>query len=108
VTSLLPAPGGSPGNDVLRAAVLHRLDLLDRAAGHADPATLLPLARAELNRLADGWRRLLRAHHADESGRCAACRPGLLARRWPCPVWRTAHEQLLGESLPRRTRRGPA
>ncbi|GAB3458770.1 hypothetical protein [Actinophytocola sediminis] len=93
-----------PGTDVVRQAVLHQLDMLDRAAGHADPSTLLPLARAELNRLADGWRVLLRSHRGDETGRCVACRPGLRARRWPCPVWRSAHEQLIGDGLPRRPR----
>lgn len=91
----------------IRDAVLHRLDLLDRAAGHADPSTLLPLARTELHRLADGWRRLLRTHRADESSRCVACHHGLRARRWPCPVWRAAHEQLIGEGLPHRERTRP-
>lgn len=96
-----------PGDDTLRQAVLHRLDMLDRAADHGDPSTLLPLARTELNRLADGWRVLLSSHHTDEDGRCAACRPGLRARRWPCPVWRSAHEQLIGEGLPHRERTRP-
>jgi len=93
--------------DSLRAAVLHRLDMLDRAAGHADASTLLPLARRELHRLADGWRLLLKSHRVDEDGRCAACHHGLRARRWPCPVWRSAHEQLIGEGPPHRERTGP-
>lgn len=96
-----------PGHDALRKAVLNQLDMLDRAAGHADPSTLLPMARAELNRLANGWRGLLKSHRADETGRCTTCRPGLRARRWPCPVWRTAHEQLIGEGLPHRARTQP-
>lgn len=90
--------------DHVRRAVLHHLDVLDRAVDHADPPTLLPLARTELHRLVDGWRRLLSSHRADASGRCAACRRGLLARRRPCPVWRLAHQQLI-EDAPRRTRR---
>ncbi|OLF18896.1 hypothetical protein [Actinophytocola xanthii] len=91
--------------DNLRRAVLHRLDVLERAVDHADPSTLLPLARTELDRLVTGWRRLLRSHGADESGRCAACSRGILARRRPCPVWRLAHQQLLDEGPPHRARR---
>ncbi|HEV2783803.1 MAG TPA: hypothetical protein VGX25_30825 [Actinophytocola sp.] len=94
-------------HDSVRDAVLRRLDLLDRAAGHADPRTLLPLARVELNRLADGWRLLLTVHQRDEEGRCRACPAGLRGRRWPCPVWRMAHEQLIGEGVPHRRRTRP-
>jgi hypothetical protein len=91
--------------DHLRRAVLHHLDVLERAVDQADPPTLLPLARTELHRLVDGWRRLLHSHRADGSGRCAACRRGLLGRRRPCPIWRLAHQQLLEEGPPRRPRR---
>jgi hypothetical protein len=87
--------------------VLHRLDMVDRAACHAEPSALLPLARTELRRLADGWRRLLTTHRADPEGRCEACRQGRRARRWPCQVWRSAHEQLIGEGLPHRARPYP-
>jgi hypothetical protein len=105
-----------------RRAVLHRLDMLDRAAGQADPSTLLPLARTELRRMADCWRLLLTSHRADEDGRCQACdseyhrehgrharrgRFGLGGTRWPCQVWRCAHEQLIGEGLPHRARPNP-
>ncbi len=86
-----------PPMDDTRRAVLSRLDTLDRVAGQADPSTLLPLARTELRRLADGWRRLLTAHCAGPDGRCAGCRQGIRARRWPCHVWRSAHEQLIGD-----------
>jgi hypothetical protein len=92
-------------DDTVRRAVLHRLDMLDRAAGHADASTLLPLARRELNRLADGWRLLLTTHCVEPDGRCAACRLG--RRRWPCSVWRSAHEQLIGDGLPHRARTYP-
>lgn len=95
-----------PTDDTVRSAVLHRLDMLDRAAGQAEPSTLLPLARTELARLADGWRLLLQTHRADEAGRCQACQRGR-SRRWPCPVWRSAHEQLIGEGLPHRARPHP-
>ncbi len=93
--------------DDTRRAVLARLAALDEVAGKADPSTLLPLARTELRRLADGWRRLLTAHRADADGRCATCRTGVRARRWPCQVWRAAHEQLIGEGLPHRQRPYP-
>jgi len=91
-------------DDTVRRAVLSRLDMLDRAADHADPSTLLPLARTELHRLADCWRLLLRTHQVDPDGRCEGCRR---PRRWPCQVWRSAHEQLIGEGLPHRARTGP-
>ncbi len=93
--------------DDTRRAVLARLAALDEVAGKADPSTLLPLARTELRRLADGWRRLLTAHRMDEGGRCTTCRTGVRARRWPCQVWRAAHEQLIGEGLPHRQRAHP-
>jgi hypothetical protein len=94
-------------DDTVRRAVLHRLDMLDRAAGHADASTLLPLARTELRRLADGWRLLLKTHGADPDGGCHACRQGTRSRRWPCPVWRSAHEQLIGDGLSHRVRTYP-
>lgn len=90
-----------------RRAVLNFLAAVDRAADQTDPAKLLPLARTELRRLADSWRRLLTAHRADENGRCATCRTGSRARRWPCQVWRAAHEQLIGEGVPHRRRLHP-
>jgi len=93
--------------DDTRRAVMARLAALDEVAGKADPSTLLPLARTELRRLADGWRRLLAVHRADEDGRCAACRTRIRARRWPCQVWRAAHEQLIGEGVPHRQRTHP-
>lgn len=95
------------GMDDTRRAVLARLATLDEVAGKGEPSTLLPLARTELRRLADGWRRLLSAHHADPDGRCASCRTRIRARRWPCQVWRAAHEQLIGEGVPHRTRPRP-
>lgn len=91
-------------HDTIRDAVLRRLDLLDLAADTADASTLLPLARTEINRLADGWRLLLTVHQRDEEGRCRACPPGLRGRRWPCQVWKMAHEQLIGEGMSHRTR----
>lgn len=94
-------------DSTVRFAVLRRLDMLDRAAGTADATALLPLARVELHRLAHGWRLLLSGHRADEDGRCTTCRTRLRARRWPCHVWRAAHQQLIGDGMPHRARTYP-
>jgi hypothetical protein len=97
-------------HDTVRDAVLRRLDLLDNAADAGDPRTLLPLARSEINRLAECWRLLLEVHRCDEEGRCQACsedRHGRRAVRWPCQVWQTAHEQLIGEGVPHGERTRP-
>lgn len=91
----------------LRAAVLRRLDLLDQVAENADWQTLLPLARTELNRLADGWRLLLEVHRPDENSRCVACPPRMRGRRWPCQVWRLAHRHLIGDGQERSERHRP-
>jgi hypothetical protein len=94
-------------DESLRAAVLRRLDLLDQVADSGDPETLVPLARSEISRLADGWRLLLTVHQPGPDRRCAACPRGWRGRRWPCQVWRMAHEHLIGEGLPHRERRRP-
>jgi hypothetical protein len=96
-----------PMDDVLRAAVLRRLDLLDQVAEQGDPATLLPLARSEISRLADGWRLLLTVHQPGPDRKCAACPRGWRGRKWPCQVWRMAHEHLIGEGQPHRERKHP-
>lgn len=91
----------------LRQVVRSRLDELDEIARDADPEALLPLARTEISRLAEGWRLLLTVHEPDENGRCRAC-PRRLWQRWPCRVWRMAHDHLIGGGLPhsRRAARG--
>lgn len=88
--------------EALRRAVQNRLDHVDQITEQGDPGTLLPLARAELHRLAESWRELLTAHQPDDDGRCETCPPGIRRRRWPCQVWLTAHDQLIGEALPTR------
>jgi len=94
-------------DETLRAAVLHRLTQLEEVAERGAAEALVPLARAEINRLADGWRLLLTVHQPDPDGRCGAC-PGVLRhRKWPCQVWTMAHQHLIGEGLPHRERRRP-
>lgn len=94
-------------DEALRDAVLQRLALLDKVAEHGEAEALVPLARAEIHRLADGWRLLLTVHQPDEDGRCKACPGWLRRRRWPCQVWNMAHQHLIGEGLPHRERRRP-
>lgn len=86
-----------------------RLEVLQRAA-----AGLLRPSREELERLrADmavlvaGLRKLLAAHAADEHGRCPQCRGWLRRRRWPCRVWRSAHENLVTCDAVPRAQRAP-
>jgi hypothetical protein len=82
----------------LRAAVLRRLAMLDKLAEQGAPESLLPLARTELHRLADGWRMLLTVHQPGPDGRCQACPARLRRRRWPCRLWTMAHEHLIGDA----------
>jgi hypothetical protein len=89
----------------LRATVLRRLAVLEDLAEHGDPDALLPMARTELHRLADGWRLLLNVHQPGVDGRCRACPGPLRRRRWPCPVWLMAYQHLIGDGLPGGRRR---
>lgn len=94
-------------DEALRAAVLRRLALLDEAAERGEADALVPLARSEIHRLADGWRLLLTVHQPDPDGRCGAC-PGILRhKKWPCQVWTMAHQHLIGDGVPHRERRRP-
>lgn len=94
-------------DEALRDAVLRRLSLLEEVAAQGEAEALVPLARAEIHRLADGWRLLLTVHQPDEDGRCKACPGWLRRRRWPCQVWNMAHQHLIGEGVPHRERRRP-
>ncbi|MGQ0778187.1 MAG: hypothetical protein ACT4NY_27895 [Pseudonocardiales bacterium] len=44
----------------------------------------------------DGWRRVLIEHQPNLNGYCPACSGWLRRRRWPCQMWVTAHEHLVG------------
>jgi len=94
-----------PADDSLRAEVLRRLAMLDELAENGPTESELPLARTELSRLADGWRMLLEVHQPGSDGRCRACPARLRRRRWPCRLWRTAYQHLIGEPEPRPLRR---
>ncbi len=114
-------PVGEGSAAALRDAVLDRLTALEQFAGVGEPgsgrpggradtrragerggdlASALPLARTELSRLADGWRLLLTGHGVGEDGRCRACHGWVRHRRWPCPVWLTAHRHLVEDAPP--------
>jgi hypothetical protein len=92
-------------DDGLRAAVLQRLAMLDQLAEHGTSESLLPLARTELHRLADGWRLLLAVHEPDTDGRCRACPARLRRRRWPCRLWTMAYDHLINDGDPPSARR---
>lgn len=80
-----------------RWAVLKRLTVLDDMVEEGGADLPAPLARAELRRITGGWRDLLTDHHPDSAGRCPVCSGWLRRRKWPCQVWITAHQQLLGD-----------
>lgn len=98
-------PSRKPTDELMRAQVLRRLALLDDMAKYGEADSLVPLARTELHRLADGWRLLLTVHQPGADGRCRACPARLRRRRWPCRVWTMAYRHLIGDGLPSRPRR---
>lgn len=96
-----------------RRAVLERLTALDDV--QTGTALQAPVARTQLHRIVEGWRDLLTGHQPDSDGRCPVCSGLLRRRKWPCQVWITAHQQLIGEgqgeeqaaATPRGRRRPP-
>lgn len=94
-----------PADEVLPDSVLNRLAALNELATHGPAESLLPLAGAELSRLANGWRLLLTVHLPGSDRRCRACPGSSRRRQWPCRVWLLAYQHLIGERLPQRSRR---
>jgi hypothetical protein len=84
---------------VLRSAVRERLDVLSELAGRGDAAALVSVARAEIPRLIEGWRKLLTAHEADEKGNCPECSGRRRPQQAPCAVWRSAYDHLVAGAL---------
>lgn len=78
----------------LRRAVLERLAAVEEMAVQNLPVRV---ARTQLKIITDGWRGLLLEHQPDPRGRCPVCSGWLRRRRWPCPVWVTAHQHLIGD-----------
>jgi hypothetical protein len=85
-------------DEVVRRAVLDRLDSLDMVAHEGPAEALLPVARDEMFRLSEGFRALLEEHRPDEDGRCRVCPATWRTRRWPCSVWTTAQRQLISQT----------
>lgn len=88
----------------LRRAVFDRLETLGGRAHNADAVSLEALTRTGLRRLTNSWRALLASHQPDDDGRCPQCWAWLRRRRWPCRVWLSAHQQLIGETLAKKPR----
>ncbi|MGH8572675.1 MAG: hypothetical protein ACREX8_08880 [Gammaproteobacteria bacterium] len=84
-------------NRSLRRAVLERLAAVEEMAVRASSHLSARPARAHLKTIMDGWRELLIEHQPDLKGRCPVCSGRLRRRRWPCQIWMTAHEHLVGD-----------
>lgn len=81
----------------LRRAVLDRLAAIEDMALRAGSHLPVRVARSQLKTITGGWRELLEKHQPDRKGRCPVCSGWLRRRRWPCQVWMTAHEHLIGD-----------
>lgn len=93
----------------LRRAVLQRLAAIEDMALRAGSQLPVRVARSQLKTITGGWRDLLSKHQPDRSGRCPICSGWLRRRRWPCQVWMTAHEHLIGDKpQAAQPARGPA
>lgn len=78
----------------VRRAVMDRLAAVENMTLRSDAAHA---ARDYLRNITGGWREVLAEHQPDRKGRCPICSGRLRRRRWPCQVWVTAHQQLIGD-----------
>lgn len=81
----------------VQAAVIERLDYLDKLAIDGDRASRAALATTEIARLTGAWRSLLEQHVPDGHGRCPQCSGWRRWQRRPCRVWRMVHEHLVSD-----------
>ncbi|MGH3796237.1 MAG: hypothetical protein ACRDSP_15245 [Pseudonocardiaceae bacterium] len=81
----------------LRRAVLERLAAVEEMAVRTGSHLSVRATRTQLRSITGGWRELLLEHQPDLKGRCPVCSGWLRRRRWPCQVWVTAHEHLIGD-----------
>jgi hypothetical protein len=97
---MVPSAGDKEVDGVdhsLRRAVLQRLTAVEEMAVRAGSQLSVRTARSQLRSITSGWREVLIEHQPDLNGRCPVCSGWLRRRRWPCQVWVTAHEHLIGE-----------
>lgn len=80
----------------LRRAVLERLAAVEEMTVRTGPQPSTGVARTPLRTIANGWRELLIKHQPDLNGRCPVCSSWLRRRRWPCQLWVTAHQHIVG------------
>ncbi|MGH3930812.1 MAG: hypothetical protein ACRDTF_12625 [Pseudonocardiaceae bacterium] len=90
-------------NRRLRRAVFERLAAVEEMAVRTGAQPSARAGRYRLGTIAEGWRRVLIEHQPHLDGHCPACSGWLRRRHWPCPVWVTAHERLIG-GAPKPTR----
>lgn len=83
-------------NRRLRRAVFERLAAVEELTVRAGSQPSDRAERYRLRTIADEWRRVLIEHQPNLNGHCPACSGWLRGRRWPCQVWVTAHERLIG------------
>ena len=78
----------------LRRAVLEQLAAAEGMAFQSLPVRAV---RTQLKIITAGWRALLREHQPDSQDRCPVCSGWVRRRRWPCQVWVTAYQHLIGD-----------
>lgn len=83
-------------NRGLRRAVVERLAAVEETAVGAGSQPAVRTKHDHLSLITDRWREVLIEHQPDRNGRCPGCSRWLRSRRWPCQVWMTAHEHLIG------------